>query len=203
MDSAEPASRLAQAFAYAELLHRGQTRKKTLAPVLSHLMAVSSLVLESGGDEEETMAALLHDGPEDCAGQQTLDQIRRTFGDRVARIVEGCTDSLETPKPSWKRRKARYLDHLPTADESVRLVSLADKVHNVRSLVLEHRWIGDNLFERFSASKEETLWYYDSLLRIFESTPAERLARLTSELARAVEELHGSFAGGPFDPAES
>ena len=95
---------LAEAFAYAERIHRGQTRKKTLTPALSHLMAVASLVLENGGDEQEAIAALLHDGPEDCAGEQTLDEIRRLFGDRVAHIVAGCTDSMEKPVFCERRR---------------------------------------------------------------------------------------------------
>jgi len=186
--------RLAEAFAFAERIHRGQTRKKTQAPALSHLMAVTSLVLENGGDEEEAMAALLHDGPEDCAGRKTLDEIRGRFGDRVAHIVEGCTDSMETPKPPWQERKSRYMAHLPAADESILLVSLADKVHNVRSLVVEHRLVGEALWQRFSASREQSLWYYESLLRIFEEADWTRGAVLVQELARALEELRGLIA---------
>lgn len=181
--------RLAEAFAFAERIHRGQTRKKTQAPALSHLMAVTSLVLENGGDEEEAMAALLHDGPEDCAGQETLTEIRRLFGDRVAHIVEGCTDSMETPKPPWQERKNHYIAHLPAADESTQLVSLADKVHNVRSLVTEHRTVGEGLWERFSATRKESLWYYESLLRVFQEANLKRGAVLVRELAHALEEL--------------
>lgn len=180
---------LAEAFAYAERIHRGQIRKKTLTPALSHLMAVASLVLENGGDEEEAIAALLHDGPEDCAGEQTLDEIRRLFGDRVAHIVAGCTDSMEKPKPPWKGRKSRYIAHLPQADESTLLVSLADKVHNVRSLVVEYRSVGERLWQRFSATREESLWYYESLLRVFEETQSSRLSTLVQELAHALGEL--------------
>jgi len=181
--------RLAEAFAYAELIHRGQLRKKTLAPALSHLMAVTSLVLENGGDEDEAMAALLHDGPEDCAGQETLDEIRQRFGVRVAHIVEGCTDSMSTPKPPWRERKSRYIAHLPTADESILLVSLADKVHNVRSLEVDYRSVGEDLWQRFSASRDESLWYYRSLLRVFEETPSARQVVLVRELSRALQEL--------------
>lgn len=182
--------KLAEAFAYAEQIHRNQCRKKTLAPVLSHLMAVTSLVLENGGDEEEAMAALLHDGPEDCAGQETLDEIRQRFGDRVAHIVEGCTDSMEDPKPAWQGRKSRYIAHLPTADESTLLVSLADKVHNVRSLVVEYRSVGEDLWQRFHASRDESLWYYASLLRVFEEIRSTRRAVLVREFSGALQELH-------------
>lgn len=190
MGSGIPTSpRLVEAFGYAERIHRGQTRKKTLTPALSHLMAVASLVLENGGDEEEAMGALLHDGPEDCAGQQTLDEIRRLFGDRVADIVEGCTDSVEDPKPPWKARKRRYIDHLTQADASTVLVSLADKVHNVRSLVVEYRKTGEELWERFHASRDESLWYYTSLLQVFENVAPSRCSTLVTELGRALEEL--------------
>ena len=185
----ETSPRLVEAFAYAEQIHRHQCRKKTLAPVLSHLMAVASLVLENGGDEEEAMAALLHDGPEDCAGQETLDEIRQRFGDRVAHIVAGCTDSMGEPKPPWKGRKSRYIAHLPQADESILLVSLADKVHNVRSLVVEYRSVGEALWQRFSASRDQSLWYYASLLRVFEEVHSTRRAVLVRELATAIQEL--------------
>lgn len=180
---------LVEALAFAEQIHRGQIRKKTQAPVLSHLLAVTSLVLEAGGDEDEAIAALLHDGPEDCAGSETLEEIRHRFGDRVARIVEGCTDSLEVPPPAWFERKRSYLQHLPRADESTLLVSLADKVHNVRSLVTQHRSIGDRLWDRFSTTPEQTLWYYGSLLKVFRLIESARCALLVEELSLAVEEL--------------
>ena len=186
--------RLAEAFAYAERIHRGQTRRKSLAPALSHLMAVASLVMENGGDEEEAMGALLHDGPEDCAGRQTLTEIQQLFGDRVASIVAGCTDSMETPKPPWKERKSDYIAHLARADESTLLVSLADKVHNVRSLVVEYRAVGEELWQRFSATRDESLWYYASLLKVFEETDSGRCVVLTRELALALGELRRLIA---------
>lgn len=183
--------RLAEAFAYAEKIHRGQTRKKSLTPALSHLMAVAALVLENGGDEEEAMAALLHDGPEDCRGAETLEEIRSLFGQRIAHIVAGCTDSMESPKPPWQQRKSRYIDHLPAADESILLVSLADKVHNVRSLVREYRTVGEALWDRFTATREQSLWYYDSLLRVFREAGSPRCANLVQELARSLARLRG------------
>lgn len=186
--------RLAEAFAFAERIHRGQRRKKTQAPALSHLMAVASLVLENGGDEEEGMAALLHDGPEDCAGHQTLAEIQELFGHRVALIVEGCTDSMEDPKPPWHGRKLQYIAHLPAADASTLLVSLADKVHNVRSLVMEYRSVGEALWERFSATRDETLWYYESLLRVFEETESDRTHELVRELSLALAKLRSLIA---------
>lgn len=182
-------TRLVRAFALAEELHRGQTRKKSLAPVLSHLMAVTALVLEQGGDEDEAIAALLHDGPEDCGGQPVVDRIRQSFGDRVAEIVLGCTDTLESPKPGWLERKQRYIDRLGDASPSTLLVSLADKVHNVRSLVVQYRHVGDRLWNRFTADRDQTLWYYRALLGVFESRMPARCEVLVSELRLALDRI--------------
>jgi len=186
--------RLTGAFAYAEQIHRGQTRKKTRAPALSHLMAVASLVLENGGSENEAMAALLHDGPEDCQGPETLQEIEQRFGDRVAQIVLGCTDSMETPKPPWHERKSGYIAHLSSVDESTLLVSLADKVHNVRSLVIEYRQIGEQLWGRFTADREQSLWYYESLLEVFQNAKCDRCGLLVKELSRSLAELREMIA---------
>ncbi len=181
--------RFAEAFLFAERLHCAEVRKKTLVPTISHLMAVAALVLENGGGEDEAMAALLHDTAEDCGGRPVLDEIRRRFGDSVASIVEGCSDTLESPKPRWKPRKEGYLEHLDTAPEANLLVSLADKVHNARSLAFEYRRVGDDLWQRFSASQEQTMWYYESLLAIFRRRCPEAHRLLVNELARALRDL--------------
>ncbi|HHJ14715.1 MAG TPA: HD domain-containing protein [Gammaproteobacteria bacterium] len=118
-----------------------QARKGTRIPYLSHLLAVSALVLESGGDEDQAIAALRHDAVEDQGGRPALEEIRRRYGDRVAAIVEGCSDTDVIPKPPWKERKQAYVDHLAEAQPDVLLVSLADKVHNLRSIVLDHRFV--------------------------------------------------------------
>ena len=112
-------------------------RKGSQTPYIAHPLGVASLVLEDGGDEDEAIAALLHDAPEDQGGLETLEQIRIRFGERVASIVDGCTDTYETPKPPWRRRKDDYLAHLPTASPSVWRVSLADKLHNARTILVD------------------------------------------------------------------
>jgi (p)ppGpp synthase/HD superfamily hydrolase len=162
-------ARYAEAVAYASQLHATQTRKTTAIPYISHLLGVSSLVLEAGGDEDMAIAALLHDGPEDQGGQATLDEIRQRFGTRVAHIVEGCTDSLaEDPedKAPWKQRKIAYLQHLQEADLDTLTVSLADKLHNARAIVTDLMIHGDITWERFSGKKDGTLWYYRSILDV-------------------------------------
>lgn len=174
----------AEAVAYASQLHANQTRKSTTVPYISHLLGVSSLVLEAGGDEDMAIAALLHDGPEDQGGQATLDEIRTRFGDRVAHIVEGCTDSLaEDPehKAPWKDRKVAYLQHLKDADGDSLMVSLADKLHNARAIVTDLMIHGDDTWERFNGKKDGTLWYYQSILAIAKKSNAPRFLQVNLE----------------------
>ena len=122
------------ALQFASGLHHSQCRKGTPVPYISHLMAVSALVLEAGGDEDLAIAALLHDAVEDQGGPPTLQTIRRMFGDRVADVVMECSDTDREPKPLWRERKEQYLAHLLSASTDALLVSIADKLHNARSV---------------------------------------------------------------------
>ena len=178
--------RLQRAFRYAAAKHDGQTRKKSAVPYLSHLMAVASLVLEAGGDEDVAMAALLHDVVEDCGGMPRLKEIRKQFGLRVAKIVEGCTDSFGEPKPEWLKRKTDYLREVTHADAETRLVSASDKLHNVRTILADYRQHGEAIWKRFNGKKEGTLWYYRALSDEYQRRNRNRITR---ELALAVEEL--------------
>ena len=184
--------RLQRAFRYAAKMHSGQTRKATAVPYLSHLMAVASLVLEAGGDEDMAIAALLHDVVEDCGGMPRLREIRRQFGPRVARIVEGCTDSFVEPKPDWVERKKGYLEEVKHADDETRLVSASDKLHNVRTILADYRKDGDGIWVRFNGKKEGTLWYYRALSDEYARKPN----RITRELELAVRELERLCGGG-------
>ncbi len=173
---------------YAAQLHAGQVRKGSGTPYIAHLLAVTSLVLEHDGDEDEATAALLHDAAEDQGGEATLAEIRRRFGPAVAEIVEGCSDTMATPKPSWRARKEAFLARLPHASPSVRLVSTADKLHNARTILADLRMMGDAVWDRFQGGREGTLWYHRSLveiLRVDGSNPlAEELDRVVSEIER-------------------
>jgi len=167
--------RFTDAFAYAVHLHAHQARKSTSISYLTHLMSVCSLVLEDGGDENQAIAALLHDGPEDQGGQPVLDEIRRRFGDEVANLVDGLTDTLISPKPKWRPRKKAYLARLTDEPMSVLRVSLADKLHNIRSVAVDHENSGDAIWDRFNAGREQQAWYYGELLAVFERRlPASR-----------------------------
>jgi GTP pyrophosphokinase len=182
---------LEAAFSLAAEWHATQVRKATSIPYVSHLMSVSALVMEHGGDEVQAVAGLLHDAVEDADTKEEAERrrglIKDRFGDRVAKIVNGCTDG--TPdgagkKPDWTQRKEAYLKHLGQADDDTLLVSAADKLHNARAIVADLRVVGDTVFSRFTSSKEKTLWYYGRLSETFQ----QRLpGPLSSELARTVE----------------
>ena len=177
--------RFLRAFTFAAKKHAGQTRKASSIPYIAHLMGVTSLVLEFGGDEDLAIAALLHDVVEDCGGAPMLKQVKRRFGSRVAKVVEGCTDSDTYPKPPWRERKEAYLEHLKSADADTRLVSAADKLNNVRSILSDYREGGEVGWERFNGGREGTLWYYRALLEEFLCKPN----RLIREFELAVREL--------------
>jgi (p)ppGpp synthase/HD superfamily hydrolase len=177
--------RFREALDWAADLHRSQVRKGTDIPYVSHLLAVASLVLEHGGDEDAAIAALLHDAAEDQGGAPMLREIRRRFGDEVAHMVEACTDAIESPKPPWRPRKEAYIAALPRKSDSARLVSAADKLHNARAILSDYRRHGEALWERFTG-KRETLWYYRALANEFS---ARGPAGLAAELERTVREL--------------
>jgi (p)ppGpp synthase/HD superfamily hydrolase len=184
-------ARFERALLFATRKHAGQHRKGTTVPYVSHLLSVAGLVLEAGGDEDLAIAALLHDVVEDCGGAPMLREICRRFGKRVADVVDGCTDTDLDPKPPWRQRKEDYLKHLRTADADTRLVSAADKLHNVRSIVAAYREIGDRVWERFHGKRDGTLWYYRTLLDELQRKKSSPLMR---ELERAVIELESVVA---------
>lgn len=178
--------KFAEALIYATELHATQVRKGSGVPYIAHLLGVASTTLEYGGNEDEAIAALLHDAVEDQGGEATRQEICRRFGETVTAIVDGCTDANTTPKPPWRERKEAYIAHLPTASASVRLVSAADKLYNARSIVKDYRQFGELTWERFKGGRAGTLWYYRAIVEAFrqaESMPiVEELDRVVTEL---------------------
>lgn len=185
--------RFLRAFVFASEKHKGQPRKCSTIPYIAHLLGVASLVLEAGGDEDLAIAALLHDVVEDCGGAPMLKEVRRRFGARVATIVDGCTDAYLDPKPPWKERKDDYLARLPGEDADTRLVSAADKLNNVRSIVSDYRAIGESVWSRFNGGREGTLWYYRALRDEFLRDEPNRITR---DFALAVDELESLARSG-------
>lgn len=178
--------RFRRALSYAARIHARQFRKGTTRPYIAHLLGVTATVLTHGGDEEEAIAALLHDAVEDQGGEARLRDVRRKFGARVAKIVEGCTDSYGDEKPPWLERKKQYLRHLRKANASVRLVSAADKLYNAREVLMDLQKRGAEVWSRFKGGKNGTLWYYQQVAKILRD---DGNPELVSELSRVVREL--------------
>ena len=182
-------SRFADALAYATTLHAKQRRKGTDIPYIAHLLGVASLALEHRPDEDLAIAALLHDAVEDQGGAKTLRQIKRLYGDRVAEIVDGCSDTDVVPKPPWLRRKEIYLDHLTSASDDVRFVSACDKLHNLRAIVRDYRTHGDALWKRFNGGKDGTLWYYAALAKTYRKAGRSPLVDDISREVRTLQRI--------------
>jgi (p)ppGpp synthase/HD superfamily hydrolase len=182
-------SRFRDALSFAASLHEEQVRKGTDIPYVAHLLAVTALVLEHGADEDVAIAALLHDAAEDQGGTDILQQIHKLYGHRVGSVVEACSDTTEFPKPPWKQRKQRYIEHLATVSDDALLVSLADKLHNARAIRRDYRRHGEALWDRFQGAKDGTLWYYSELVATFANLG--KFPDLTRELTTVVEELVG------------
>ena len=182
-----------QGLVYANRAHANQTRKKTGIPFAGHILGVTAIALEYGANETEAIAALLHDTVEDCGGVERLRDIREKFGDGVAKIVDGCSDTYETPKPPWLERKRAYIEHLKNSDAQTRLVSASDKLHNTRAILAELRRHGLGVFERFGGKKDGTVWYYRTLVTAFRqhgdhSDLIDELDRVVTEIEKFVRE---------------
>ena len=199
MTSTVLSPRFSDALVYATFVHRNQHRKGSGVPYIGHLLGVTDIVLGAQGDEDEAIAALLHDAAEDQGGRRELEQIRVRFGDRVAHIVEALSDDLpEKPggrKSPWHPRKEAYHQHLRSnPDASVWLVSAADKLNNVRATVTDLRADGPVVWERFSAVPSEQVWNYGQLLEIYRTSDDPRLRPIVDELARAIAGLREEAA---------
>ncbi len=178
--------RFASALVYAAELHQQQERKVSGVPYIAHLLRVSGIVLEYGGNEKEAIAAMLHDAVEDQGGSPVLEAIREKFGETVAAIVAGCSDSFARPKPPWRQRKQDHVDHVRAAAPSVRLVVAADKLDNTRSLLREYRVRGESLWGFFHGGRQGTLWYYGAMLAALKEPGS---SPLVEEFERTLEEL--------------
>jgi (p)ppGpp synthase/HD superfamily hydrolase len=186
-------SRFSQALVYAHELHQNQVRKGTSIPYISHLMAVSAIALEHGANEDQAIAALLHDSLEDApqySGRSRCiieQEIANQFGTQVLEIVRNCTDTnSEGEKEDWWGRKKAYLQHLEAMDDAVLLVSNADKLHNAQCIWRDYQNLGETLWSRFTAGKMGTLWYYQNLAELFNR---RRPSQLATDLQKVVNQL--------------
>mgnify|MGYP001226999651 CR=1 FL=1 len=195
--------RFTKALDFALKIHEKDTRKGTDIPYVSHLLQVSGLVLEHGGDEDEAIGGLLHDTAEDGvvegmnraeAAEHILAQITKLFGPKVAGIVRENSDGIDQPErksEDWRRRKEIYVEAISHKSDSALLVSICDKLHNLRSLLADTRHVGPDHWQRFNSSPDEILWYYQSLSDAFEARLQDqpRLARLCADLKAELDEI--------------
>jgi (p)ppGpp synthase/HD superfamily hydrolase len=184
-------ARFDDAFRYAHDVHAAQTRKGSAAPYIGHLMGVASIVLDDGGSEDEAIGALLHDAAEDHGGRTRLDDIRSRFGDAVARIVEDCTDSWETPKRPWVERKQAYIQQARNLPAPSLRVSAADKVHNSYAILRDLRNTGEKVWERFNAGPDDVISYYESLVRAYRESGGSRLVDELDRIVRGIQREMG------------
>jgi len=178
--------RFGEAFTFAEGLHRAQRRKGTDIPYVSHLMAVAALVLEHGGDEDQAIAALLHDAVEDQGGLETLQEIRSRFGARVAQLVMSCTDGVAregAPKPPWRERKLAYVEKLSTLAPEAALIITCDKIHNLSCLIADVQREGPSTLARFNRPAS-LAWYYEAVAAGLEPHRERAPVRRLQDLAR-------------------
>ena len=183
--------RFDEALHYAHDAHREQKRKGNDAPYIGHLLGVASIVLDDGGSEDEAIGALLHDAAEDQGGRARLDEIRSRFGEPVARIVEDCTDSWDTPKRSWIDRKREYIEHAKGLPGPSLRVAAADKVHNAYAILRDLRNTGEQVWERFTAPADDVIAYYEGLVRSFRQAGGGRLVEELERIVKGIQREMG------------
>jgi len=184
----EYSQRVVEAFSLMYELHRKQARKGSRVPYITHLIGAASIVGAYGGDENQFIAALLHDAVEDQGGIETLDRIRTRFGDDVADLVNACSDAYGEPKPRWKDRKKRFLESLKNADARVKLIVAADKLYNVREVTSQLRARGPRVWRIFKAGRDSSLWLQAATVKALGHNGWRH--PVYDELAEAVEKLH-------------
>jgi len=190
-NSPQISQRLYQALEFTFKLHGQDARKASDVPYLAHLLSVCAMVQQDGGDEDEAIAALLHDALEDKPEETNRQEIRERFGERVVTIIDA---SIDVPldykggaKPPWRQRKEAYLVHVRSADPRLLRITIADKVDNARAILADYQRLGDRLWERFNAGKKEQLWYYKSCVNAYESAGCQ--GPLLEELRRLVNQI--------------
>ena len=181
-------SRFHAAVGEALELHATQKRKGTEIPYPAHLLSTAALVLQFGGNEDQAIAGLLHDAAEDAGGRPTLERLRKKFGDAVADMVEGCTDTFQDPKPPWRVRKEAYIASLPSKPVTTLLVSACDKLDNARAIVADLRREGTGTLNRFRGGLD-TVWYYRTITDAFRAIEDEPVKRVLLELAEVVSAM--------------
>lgn len=175
--------RFSEALVYAKLVHGQQQRRGTAVPFLSHLLAVCALVLDDGGNEDEAIAALLHDAAEDHHGTATVREIAERFGPEIAGIVALCTEPTRNGS-TWRAVKKQHFETIEGAPVAARRVALAEKLDNARTIVRQLRDVGPELWPTMDVDEADILWYFGELARLFtEVHPGAMAAELSEQVA--------------------
>lgn len=177
--------------------HEGQLRKGTRFPYVIHPLGVMRLLLmeqayDPGITDDVVIAGVLHDAVEDT--DTTLDEIEKLFGLEVRRLVSTASEPEElkrdpNQKETWKERKLHTIKHLRTLDKPAKILSCCDKLDNARSMNDDYALVGNELWERFNAPKEDIFWYYRECLRAYETGVSIEDSRIFRLLKREVEIL--------------
>jgi (p)ppGpp synthase/HD superfamily hydrolase len=177
-------------------LHGRDTRKSSHVPMISHMLSVCSLVLQDGGDEDEGIAALLHDTLEDKPEQLSRNDIENRFGKKVLEIIEVSTDTPKDfrggSKPPWRKRKEAYLEHVHHADRALLRVTVADKIDNARAILVDYHHMGSEVWDKFNAPQADQIWYYNAAVEAYEKAGFSGF--LLDELRRLVDQLNKTMA---------
>lgn len=194
-------TRVADALAFAAEKFACRTRKGTTTPYLSHLLAVTALVMEHGGTTDQAVAAILHDYLEDIPGA-SVEELRARFGDNVARLVRALSDAEDAEhKPPWRERKEAYLAKLAGEAPDVKLISAADKLHNTTTLLRDLRAHGTSTFERFKGKRDGTLWYHREVVAALRQGFSHPILDALEDIVRAVDAECGGVSPEAFPTA--
>lgn len=183
--------RLYEALQLAFCLHGHDARKSSNVPMIAHMLSVCALVIQDGGDEDEGIAALLHDALEDKPEEINRSEIEKRFGKKVLEIIEVSTDTpsdyVGGPKPPWRERKETYLEHARKTNPALLRITVADKIDNARAILADYQHIGNELWKRFKAPQEDQIWYYKSCVEAYRAAGFKGF--LLDELVKLVDQL--------------
>ncbi len=181
--------RLEKAIAFASQRHKGATRKGKDTPYILHPLETVTILAAMDADINLLMAGVLHDTVEDT--DATLQDILDNFGEDVAELV---ASHSEDKSKSWQERKQHTIDELQTADIRHKMLVIADKIANLRDMAKDYRTVGENLWDRFNASKEYIAWYYNGIVDgLAELQRCENTRDAYWELTNLYKDLFVSF----------
>lgn len=172
----------------AAIAHRLQERKGSSIPYITHPYTVGMILMEAECSKEMIAAGILHDTIEDAG--LTFEDIRREFGDKIAQIVDGCSEkNKDLP---WEIRKRHTIEYLKDAPEDIKVVACADKLSNIRSMVFDYERIADEVWERFNAGEKQQKWYYTGLVEsLCNMEYSVKKQKIFDEFRQEVERLFG------------